>query len=50
MLVKRAQLLREMLKETQHRPIGQAFMDKRRSADVVTGEIPPLLGRTVWKD
>lgn len=37
--VKRAQLFREMLEKVLRRPIGQAFMDKRRSAGVVSGEV-----------
>lgn len=37
--VKRAQLFREMLEARLGRPVGQAFMDKRRSAGVVTGEL-----------
>jgi ribose-phosphate pyrophosphokinase len=37
--VKRAQLFREMLEKSSRRPIGQAFMDKRRSAGVVSGDL-----------
>lgn len=37
--VKRAQLFREMLEVRLGRPVGQAFMDKRRSAGVVSGEL-----------
>jgi ribose-phosphate pyrophosphokinase len=37
--VKRAQLFREMLEKVWRRPIGQAFMDKRRSAGVVSGDL-----------
>lgn len=37
--VKRAQLFREMLERRLGRPVGQAFMDKRRSAGVVSGEL-----------
>ena len=37
--VKRAQLFREMLEKILRRPVGQAFMDKRRSAGVVSGEL-----------
>lgn len=37
--VKRAQLFREMLEARLGRPVGQAFMDKRRSAGVVSGEL-----------
>lgn len=36
--VKRAQLFREMLQKVLLRPVGQAFVDKRRSAGVVSGE------------
>jgi ribose-phosphate pyrophosphokinase len=35
--VKRAQLWREALEATLQRPVGQAFVDKRRSAGVVSG-------------
>lgn len=37
--VKRAQLFRETLEKLIARPIGQAFMDKRRSAGVVSGDL-----------
>lgn len=37
--VKRAQLFREMFEKTLNRPLGAAFMDKRRSAGVVTGSL-----------
>ena len=37
--VKRAQLFREMLEARLARPVAQAFMDKRRSAGVVSGEL-----------
>lgn len=37
--VKRAQLFREMLEARLARPVGQAFMDKRRSAGAVSGEL-----------
>ena len=37
--VKRAQLFREMLESRLGRPVAQAFMDKRRSAGVVSGEL-----------
>ncbi|MFN4142906.1 ribose-phosphate diphosphokinase [Aestuariivirga sp.] len=37
--VKRAQLFREMLEGRLGRPVGQAFMEKRRTAGVVTGEL-----------
>ena len=37
--VKRAQLFREMLERRLCRPVGQAFMDKRRSAEVVSGDL-----------
>lgn len=37
--VKRAQLFREMLQKRLGRPVGQAFMDKRRSAGVVSGDL-----------
>jgi ribose-phosphate pyrophosphokinase len=37
--VKRAQLFREMLEKKLARTIGQAFMDKRRSAGMVSGEL-----------
>jgi ribose-phosphate pyrophosphokinase len=37
--VKRAQLFREMLEKRLGRPVGQAFLDKRRSAGVVSGEL-----------
>lgn len=37
--VKRVQLFREMLEARLGRPVGQAFMDKRRSAGVVSGEL-----------
>lgn len=36
--VKRAQLFREMLQKTLLRPVGQAFVDKRRSGDAVSGD------------
>ena len=36
--MKRAQLFREMLQKTLLRPAGQAFVDKRRSGDVVSGD------------
>lgn len=37
--VKRAQLFREMLEHRLALPVGQAFLDKRRSAGVVSGEL-----------
>lgn len=37
--VKRAQLFREMLQKTLLRPVGQAFVDKRRSGDIVSGDM-----------
>lgn len=37
--VKRAQLFREMLQKMLLRPVGQAFVDKRRSAGVVSGDM-----------
>ncbi len=37
--VKRAQLFRETLELTLKRPVGSAFLEKRRSAGVVTGDI-----------
>jgi ribose-phosphate pyrophosphokinase len=37
--VKRAQLFREMLERRLGQPVGQAFMDKRRSAGVMSGEL-----------
>jgi ribose-phosphate pyrophosphokinase len=37
--VKRAQLFREMLESTLGRPVGAAFMEKRRSAGVVSGNL-----------
>ncbi|MGB8315896.1 MAG: ribose-phosphate diphosphokinase, partial [Aestuariivirga sp.] len=37
--VKRAQLFREMLQKALLRPVGQAFVDKRRSAGVVSGDM-----------
>jgi len=37
--VKRAQLFREMLEEMTGRPIGSAFMEKRRSAGIVSGNL-----------
>ena len=37
--VKRAQLFRETLELTLRRPVGSAFLEKRRSAGVVTGDI-----------
>jgi len=37
--VKRAQLFREMLEKTLSLPVGQAFVDKRRSAGTVSGEL-----------
>jgi len=37
--VKRAQLFREMLQKTLLRPVGQAIVDKRRSAGVVSGDM-----------
>jgi ribose-phosphate pyrophosphokinase len=37
--VKRAQLFREMFERRLARPVGQAFLDKRRSAGVVSGEV-----------
>lgn len=37
--VKRAQLFREMLEARLGRPVAQAFMEKRRSAGVVSGEL-----------
>ena len=37
--VKRAQLFREMLELRLGSPVGQAFLDKRRSAGVVSGEL-----------
>ncbi len=37
--VKRAQLFREMLQKILLRPVGQAFVDKRRSAGVVSGDV-----------
>jgi ribose-phosphate pyrophosphokinase len=37
--VKRAQLFREMLETVLERPIDSAFMEKRRSAGVVSGEL-----------
>jgi ribose-phosphate pyrophosphokinase len=35
--IKRAQLWREALEKTLQRPLGQAFLDKRRAAGVVSG-------------
>jgi ribose-phosphate pyrophosphokinase len=35
--IKRAQLWREALEQTLQRPLGQAFLDKRRAAGVVSG-------------
>ena len=37
--VKRAQLFRETLEVTLERPVGSAFLEKRRSAGAVTGEL-----------
>lgn len=37
--VKRAQLFREMLEARLGRPVGSALMEKRRSADVVSGSL-----------
>jgi len=37
--VKRAQLFREMLESRLQRPVGGAFMEKRRSAGVVSGNL-----------
>jgi ribose-phosphate pyrophosphokinase len=37
--VKRAQLFRETLEATIKRPVGSAFLEKRRSAGVVTGDL-----------
>jgi ribose-phosphate pyrophosphokinase len=37
--VKRAQLFRETLEATVKRPVGSAFLEKRRSAGVVTGDL-----------
>jgi ribose-phosphate pyrophosphokinase len=37
--VKRAQLFRETLELTLERPVGSAFLEKRRSGGVVTGEL-----------
>jgi len=37
--VKRAQLFRETLQATLERPVGSAFLEKRRSAGTVTGEL-----------
>jgi ribose-phosphate pyrophosphokinase len=37
--VKRAQLFREMLEKQLQKPVGQGFIDKRRSAGVVSGEL-----------
>jgi ribose-phosphate pyrophosphokinase len=37
--VKRAQLFREMLESLLERPVGAAFMEKRRSAGVVSGSL-----------
>ena len=37
--VKRAQLFRETLEATLKRPVGSAFLEKRRSAGTVTGEL-----------
>ncbi len=37
--VKRAQLFREMIERLLGRPVGGAFMEKRRSAGVVTGNL-----------
>jgi ribose-phosphate pyrophosphokinase len=37
--VKRAQLFRETLELTLRRPVGSAFLEKRRSAGVVSGDI-----------
>jgi len=37
--VKRAQLFREMLEDRLGRPVGAAFMEKRRSAGVVSGTL-----------
>jgi ribose-phosphate pyrophosphokinase len=37
--VKRAQLFREMLERRLGRPVAGAFLDKRRSAGVVTGDV-----------
>lgn len=36
---KRAELFREALEQTSGRPVGKGFVDKHRSAGVVTGEI-----------
>jgi ribose-phosphate pyrophosphokinase len=43
--VKRAQLFREMLQKTLLCPVGQAFVDKRRSADIVSGDV--MVGNVV---
>jgi ribose-phosphate pyrophosphokinase len=47
--VKRAQLFREMLETVVERPVDAAFMEKRRSAGVVSGEVlvGPVNGATV---
>lgn len=47
--VKRAQLFREMLETMLDRPIGSAFMEKRRSAGEVTGTllVGDVVGATV---
>ena len=37
--VKRAQLFRETVEGTLNRPVGSAFLEKRRSAGVVTGDL-----------
>lgn len=37
--VKRAQLFRETLEASLERPVGSAFLEKRRSAGVVTGDL-----------
>jgi ribose-phosphate pyrophosphokinase len=37
--VKRAQLFRETLEATFERPVGSAFIEKRRSAGVVSGSL-----------
>jgi len=37
--VKRAELFRETLESTLNRPVGSAFLEKRRSAGVVTGDL-----------
>jgi ribose-phosphate pyrophosphokinase len=47
--VKRAQLFRETLETVAERPVDSAFMEKRRSAGVVSGEllVGPVDGATV---